>query len=59
MFVGCERPGSISIYSFNSNMTDGTLESIYSGAKTILGTWGEAFAGGLLTDMDTDDIKCV
>lgn len=40
-------------------MTEGTLESIYSGAKTVLGTWGEAFDGGLLTDMDTDDIKCV
>eukprot|EP00105_Crassostrea_gigas_P022106 XP_011441491.1 PREDICTED: uncharacterized protein LOC105338188 isoform X3 [Crassostrea gigas] len=57
VFVGCERPGTISIYSFNSNMTEGTLESIYSGAKTVLGTWGEAFDGGLLTDMDTDDIK--
>uniref|UniRef100_K1S4P3 Mesenchyme-specific cell surface glycoprotein n=1 Tax=Magallana gigas TaxID=29159 RepID=K1S4P3_MAGGI len=59
VFVGCERPGTISIYSFNSNMTEGTLESIYSGAKTVLGTWGEAFDGGLLTDMDTDDIKCI
>ncbi|XP_052712342.1 uncharacterized protein LOC128186563 isoform X2 [Crassostrea angulata] len=57
VFVGCERPGTISIYSFNSNMTEGTLESINSGAKTVLGTWGEAFDGGLLTDMDTDDIK--
>nr|XP_022337780.1 uncharacterized protein LOC111133576 isoform X2 [Crassostrea virginica] len=57
VFLGSERPGSISIYSFNNDMTGGTLESVYSGANTILGTWGDAFAAGMLTNMDPDDIK--
>ena len=40
-------------------MTGGTLESVYSGANTIMGTWGDAFAAGMLTNMDPDDIKYV
>lgn len=40
-------------------MIEGILESIYSGVKIVLGIWGEVFDGGLLMDMDMDDIKCV
>lgn len=40
-------------------MIEGILESIYSGVKIVLGMWGEVFDGGLLMDMDMDDIKCV
>jgi hypothetical protein len=59
VFLGNERPGSVSIYSFNNDMSQGTLESIYSGARTLVGTWGEAFSRGYITDMDPDDIKYV
>ncbi|XP_048764885.2 uncharacterized protein LOC125672707 isoform X2 [Ostrea edulis] len=57
VFLGNERPGSISIYSFNNDMSRGSLESIYSGARALTGTWGSAFSRGYITDMDPDDIK--
>ncbi|XP_061189964.1 uncharacterized protein LOC133197774 isoform X2 [Saccostrea echinata] len=57
VFVGNERPGSISIYSFNNDMSGGTLESIYSGIWTLNGTWGEAFSQGYISDLDPENIK--
>ncbi|XP_062619483.1 uncharacterized protein LOC134281037 isoform X2 [Saccostrea cucullata] len=57
VFVGNERPGSISIYSFNNDMSGGTLESVYNGVWTVNGTWGDGFSQGYISDLDPDDIK--
>jgi hypothetical protein len=57
VFLGNERPGSISIYSFNGDMTTPTFESVYWDIPNSQETWTQAFNQRTLSSLDPEDIK--
>ena len=57
VFVGNERPGSISIYSFHGDMTSAALESVYWDIPNTKETWQQAFDHQSITAIDPEDIR--
>lgn len=59
VFIGNERPGSISIYSFHGDMTRATFESIYWDIPNTAETWQQSFDQRSITAIDPEDIRFV
>ncbi|XP_048764908.2 mesenchyme-specific cell surface glycoprotein-like isoform X1 [Ostrea edulis] len=59
VFLGNERPGSISIYSFNGNMTTPNFESVYWDIPNSEITWIQAFNQRTLSSLDPEDLKYI
>lgn len=57
VFIGNERPGSISIYSFHGDMTRATFESIYWDIPNTAETWQQSFDQRSITAIDPEDIR--
>ncbi|XP_061188897.1 mesenchyme-specific cell surface glycoprotein-like [Saccostrea echinata] len=59
LFLGNERPGSISIYSFDGDITTPKLESVFWDIPTSEGTWTQAFDQRTISCIDPEDLKYI
>lgn len=59
IFVGSERPGTITIFSFTTDITNIQFESIYSGLADQLTnkTWSQLYDDRETGDIDPEDIR--
>lgn len=57
LFVGNERPGTVSIYSITDNLNNPKFESIYSGIPDTNGTWEDMFNRKQISEVDPEDIR--
>lgn len=57
LFVGNERPGTVSIYSITDDLYNPNFESIYSGIADKNGTWEDLFNRRQLSEVDPEDIR--
>lgn len=59
IFIGNERPGTIAIFSFTTDITDIRFESIYSGLvdQNTDKTWSELYDDRETGDLDPDDVR--
>jgi hypothetical protein len=57
VFIGNERPGSISVYSFHGDMTRATLESVFWDISDTKETWGNAFKQRSISSIDPEDLR--
>ncbi|XP_062619481.1 mesenchyme-specific cell surface glycoprotein-like [Saccostrea cucullata] len=59
VFLGNERPGSISIYSFTGNMTSPRFESAFWDIPSSDESWTEAFDRKTISSIDPEDLKYI
>ncbi|XP_061188899.1 uncharacterized protein LOC133197075 [Saccostrea echinata] len=59
VFLGNERPGSISIYSFIGSMTSPSFESVFSDIPSSEESWTHAFDRKAISCIDPEDLKYI
>ncbi|XP_048764949.2 mesenchyme-specific cell surface glycoprotein-like [Ostrea edulis] len=59
VFIGNERPGSISIFSFHGDMTSASLESVFWDVSDTKETWRDAFKQRSISSIDPEDIRFI
>lgn len=59
LFVGNERPGTVSIYSITDDLYNPKFESIYSGITDTNGTWEDMYSKRQISEVDPEDIRYV
>ena len=57
IFIGHERPGSISIYSVDGNIASPRFESVYWDIPDSNVTWTQAFNQNSIDSIDPEDLK--
>eukprot|EP00105_Crassostrea_gigas_P018589 XP_011436760.1 PREDICTED: mesenchyme-specific cell surface glycoprotein [Crassostrea gigas] len=59
IFVGHERPGSISVYSVNGDISSPKFESVFWDIPNSEQTWTEAFEQRSISVIDPEDLKYI
>lgn len=59
IFVGHERPGSISVYSVDSDISSPKFESIFWDVPNSEETWTQAFEQRRVSALDPEDLKYI
>lgn len=59
IFVGHERPGSISVYSVNGDISSPKFESVFWDIPNSEQTWTQAFEQRSISSIDPEDIRYI
>lgn len=59
IFIGHERPGSISVYSVNGDISSPKFESVFWDIPNSEQTWNEAYDQRIISVIDPEDLKYI